>query len=161
MSNMPDVTRFRRPPAILPPMIRQAESTPSIKKSAGRPKLAVQQSFIKPDPLPSEQANGDIARYLNSFLFNDRSLEITAQSSQTIQLWLPAEYSWEIPLGRTRFQLQCDESTQIQNDRHYPRTIFYWWRQKGRQHFSPLTNTGIERIIVIETRSWINESRFQ
>ena len=61
---MPDLTRLRRPPVLLPPMMRTTESTTPLKKSSGQPKPVKQKSAIKIDKVSSakEKEKDDILR---------------------------------------------------------------------------------------------------
>jgi hypothetical protein len=68
MTNMPDVTHFRRPPVILPPVIRTLDSTTPSKKSSGQPKISKQKSAIKSSQTHLEKEKEDILRYF-IFLF--------------------------------------------------------------------------------------------
>jgi len=63
MTNMPDVTRFRRPPVLLPPMVRAMDSATPSKKSSDQPKISKQKSAIKLTKSVLEKEKDDISRY--------------------------------------------------------------------------------------------------
>jgi hypothetical protein len=62
---MPDFTRFRRLPVVLPPMIRTMDSTTPTKKSSGQPKTPKQKLTIKLDKaqLEKQKEKEYITRY--------------------------------------------------------------------------------------------------
>jgi hypothetical protein len=61
MTSMPDITRFRRPPVILPPMIRATDSSPS-KKSSDQPKPIKRKSSVKTNKSALEKEKDDLSR---------------------------------------------------------------------------------------------------
>ncbi len=60
---MPDVTRFRRPPILLPPMIRAMDSTTPTKKPTSPLKTTKQKSAIRLNKTALEKEKDDILRY--------------------------------------------------------------------------------------------------
>jgi hypothetical protein len=70
---MPDFTRLRRLPVLLPPMSRTTESTTSSKKSSGQPKIIKQKSAIKIDKsfLKTDKEKDDISRYIIPIILFD------------------------------------------------------------------------------------------
>jgi len=69
MTTMPDVTHFRRPPVILPPMIRTTDSATPSKKSFDQPKTSKQKSMTKLNQSIIEKEKEDILRYFIFFSF--------------------------------------------------------------------------------------------
>ncbi len=69
MTTMPDVTHFRRPPVILPPMIRTNDSATPSKKSFDQPKISKQKSMTKLNQSIIEKEKEDILRYFIFFSF--------------------------------------------------------------------------------------------
>lgn len=63
VTNMPDVSRFRRPPVLLPPMTRQTESRVSTKKIPSHAKTTTaQKQTVKVDQSAVEKEKEDLAR---------------------------------------------------------------------------------------------------
>lgn len=63
MTNIPDVSCFRRPPVLLPPMTRQVESRVSTKKMSSHAKTgATQKSTVKVDQSAVEKEKEDLVR---------------------------------------------------------------------------------------------------
>ena len=68
VTNMPDISRFRRPPVLLPPMTRQTDSIVSGKKVSSHAKTTAaaaamtEKSTVKVDQLVMEKEREDRAR---------------------------------------------------------------------------------------------------
>ena len=69
---MPDVSHYRRPPMLLPPMIRPMDSMTPSKKSTGHPKPPKHKSPVKSAKTSSELERENFARYV---LFHWHSIE--------------------------------------------------------------------------------------
>lgn len=64
MNTIPEIPRYRRPPVLLPPMVRTVDSFTPSKKSIGHPKPSKQKTPVKSPRTVSQIVKEDIARYV-------------------------------------------------------------------------------------------------